>query len=343
MRFYYILGIGLSLLLGSCSTARVAVNVQRPANITIPHHIQNVVIANRSLPAKENRGRNILEGFLSGEGIGADKQGSAFCVTGLSQMLSANERFTATHAAGLELYGTGTDKFPPLLNWKEVNSICETYNADALIVLETFDSDSRTFLGEARTRYKKVDGVKVPYTEYPAFLSMEIESGWRIYDATNRRVIDENKFIEVKEFKKWGGNPEDARRRLPSPHQALREAGIFAGEQYGFRIAPIWISVSRSYYINKHDDFKTAKSAVKRGDWETAMELWKGLAANADSKIANQACYNMALASEVSGNLSTAIEWAKKSRKRGNKKANSYIRILQNRQLDQKKLAEQLH
>ena len=51
----------------------------------------------------------------------------------------------------------------------------------------------------------------------------------------------------------------------------------------------------------------------------------------------------MALASEVNGNLSTAIEWVKKLRKRGNKKANSYIRVLQNRQLDQKKLAEQLH
>ena len=44
------------------------------------------------------------------------------------------------------------------MDWKEVQSICDTYGADALIVLSTFDSDSRTFEGKkvVRTKYRLI-------------------------------------------------------------------------------------------------------------------------------------------------------------------------------------------
>ena len=33
---------------------------------------------------------------------------------------------------------------------------------------------------------------------------MEIESGWRIYDATTKKIVDVNKFTEVKEYVELG-------------------------------------------------------------------------------------------------------------------------------------------
>ncbi|MDG1349073.1 MAG: DUF6340 family protein [Flavobacteriales bacterium] len=334
-----ILVVGLS----SCTTSSVLVNVQRPADITITKDIQNVVVVNRSRPSKDNLAGNIIEGLISGEGIGADRIGAEYCVEGLSSMLSNSERFSLKNVGGIELKGTGTSSFPIPLSWNEVKSICGSYDGDALLVLETFDSDSRTIVGAPVARTRKVKGIKVKELRYPATLIMSVESGWRVYDVNKERIIDENKFTEIKEFKAWGNSPENAQLNLPSKRIAIKKSGVYAGEQYGFRISPIWIKVNRTYYIGKSDDLKLAKSYVKSGDWDNAIEIWKSLTDDVDVKIASRAAFNMALACEIKGSLSAAIDWAKKAKKLGEKKSYNYINVLNRRMMDQEKLKQQLN
>ena len=54
--------------------------MQRPADITVSQDIQNVVIVNRSRPSKENLTGKIVEGLISGEGIGHDRNGAEYCM-----------------------------------------------------------------------------------------------------------------------------------------------------------------------------------------------------------------------------------------------------------------------
>ncbi len=105
----------------------------------------------------------------------------------------------------------------------------------------------------------------------------------------------------------------------------------------------MWIKVSRTYYTGKSDDLKLAKSYVKKGDWDAAIEIWKDLVNSSDEKIARRSAFNMAIASEIKGGLDTAIEWAKKAQKLGEKKAYNYINVLNRRKIDQEKLKEQLN
>ncbi len=327
----------------SCGTSTVMVNVQRPADISVPQTVQNVVIANRSIAGKGNKLGNVIEGIFSGEGIGADKKGSEFCMMGLTNIMQNSERYNLKNAGEIVLNGTGTSKFPPLLEWSDVESVCNSYGADALIVLSTFDSDSRILEGKSVVRTKTVKGAKIKVVEYPVTLIMEIASGWRIYDLTTEKIVDVSTFTEVKEFHSKGSSYDDARSRLPSKRSALKDAGVFAGEKYGFRITPIWIKVSRSYYTGKAEEFKLARNYVKRGDWEAAIETWKPLTQNIDIKIARRAYFNLALAAEIKGSLSTAIEYAKKSEKMGEKRSSSYILTLKKRMRDEERLKEQLN
>ncbi|HIG32235.1 MAG TPA: tetratricopeptide repeat protein [Flavobacteriales bacterium] len=329
--------------LSACTTSSVLVNIQRPADITVSQDIQNVVVVNRSRPSKDNLAGNIVEGLISGEGIGADRKGAEYCVDGLVNMLTNSERFTLKNIDGIELKGTGTSAFPIPLDWNEVKSLCGSYDSDALLVLETFDSDSWIRLGAPVTRTRKVKKIKIKELRYPAILTMNVESGWRIYDVNKKQIIDENKFTEVKEFTAWGNNPEEAQLNLPSKRRAIQESGLFAGKQYGFRISPMWIKVSRTYYTGKSDDLKLAKSYVKSGDWDAAIEIWKDLVNNPDDKIARRSAYNMAIASEIKGGLDTAIEWASKSEKLGEKKAYRYINVLHIRKKNEEKLKQQLN
>jgi tetratricopeptide (TPR) repeat protein len=258
-------------------------------------------------------------------------------------MFLKSERFTLKNAGGMELKVSGTAAFPIPLDWNEVASICGSYDGDALLVLETFDSDSRIIVGKPIVRKRKRKGVKVKELRYPATLIMEIQSGWRIYDVYNKNIVDENRFKEEKDFIAYGSSADNAIRNLPSKSSAIKESGIFAGRQYGFRISPMWVKVRRTYFTGRHDDLKLAKSYVKRGDWDAAIEIWKNLVNDLNEKIARRSAYNMAIASEVRGELDMAIEWANKSKKIGEKKARNYIKVLHIRKNNKEKLKKQLN
>ena len=73
MKIHYLHIIIIAVFLSSCSTSSVLVSIQKPADISLPQDIKTVVVANRSIPTKKNLAGNILEGLVSGEGIGTDK------------------------------------------------------------------------------------------------------------------------------------------------------------------------------------------------------------------------------------------------------------------------------
>ena len=272
----------------------------------------------------------------------ADKEASALCIAGLSNSLNANPRFESILKSDNELKGTGTKQFPVLLEWTKVKSICDQYNADALILLETYDSDVRV-TQRKRDVKKKINNEEVIVPEFLADLNIRVNAGWRIYDIKNNTIIDESVFGDEKGWNAVSDNPDKALSKLPSKRRALNESGEFAGVMFGKRISPTWVWVNRSYYIRKHDDFKLAKKFVRVENWEKATELWKGLANNVDPKIAGRACYNMALAAEMEGNLDIAKTWAEKSMKDyKNKAARDYLNVINRRIMEQGKLKDQM-
>lgn len=330
------------LLLSSCKTSTTTMQVLVPARIDIPNNIQSVGIINRSLPEKGNTLGNILEGLISGESILADREASERCIAGVTEHLNQAPRFRAVAIYGANLKGTGTKQFAPPIQWNEVDRLCKQYNVDALAVLESFDSDIFFDRGERKVK-RKVNDREVMVTEYLADLNIRVNAGWRIYDNTQKRIIDENVYTDERQWDSRGDSPEEAFRRLPSKRRALDDAGHFSGQQYAIRISPNWLTVSRSYYKKGNDRMKLAREYTKRGNWDSAITTWKIEAQNADPEIAGRACYNMAVASERSGDLETALIWANKALKDyNNKKAAAYIAILQQRLYDQQRLDRQM-
>ena len=312
-----------------------------PAQIDLPQEITSIGIANRSLPDKKGGFGNVVEGLLSGESVYADREGSERCLAGLGARLNAAPRFEASILSGIDLKGTGTKQWPRPLEWEEVDRLCKQYQVDALAVLETFDSD--IFVEKKQQRVKrKVDDREVYVTEYIAELTITVNAGWRLYDNQTHRIIDENVYTDQKRWDGKGDRPEEALNRLPSRREAINNTGYFSGEQYAFRISPTWMNASRSYYAKGNDALKSAKSFVKNDNWEAAAEVWQKQTLNKDPEIAGRASYNMAVASEVKGNLDLAITWANKALKLNNKKAVAYIRILTDRLSDQRRLDRQM-
>lgn len=321
----------------------ISMQVLKPAPIFVPTHIKKVAIVNRTAPSKDNKAMNIIEGVITGEGIYADREGSEECLTGLMNSLTRTDRFNVVRPGGTQLEGTGTGVLAPMMSWEQVEEICKNNDADAVIALEAFDSDSRITVNPVDARRRAPDGKNIVVTEHRADLRMDVKSGWRIYDPKNKVLIDEFKAVDDLGFNNQAPTPGDARAGLPIKREAIKKTGFHAGQQYGNRISPSWTRISRSYYAKANDRFKLARKKVKYNDWDGAAEIWKKEAMNNDKQIAGMACFNMAVAAEVDGNLDLALEWANRSYKEFNNfKGQTYATQIRARMNDVRRLEQQM-
>jgi hypothetical protein len=326
----------------SCKTRSLNVQVLVPAQINMPQDISSVGLLNHSLPSKEDKWSNILEGFFTGESIGADKEGSYATLRGCGNKLNNSPRFKYSVLEAENYRGTGTKEFPLPLDWTEVENLCKKYNVDVIAALETFDSDVLYTSGSGMKNITK-DGKTVSVVEFWSDLKIRVNAGWRIYDYKNKKIIDQDVFTDEQGWHATGPNEASSRGNLPSKRNCINDAGRFAGEMFAVRISPNWVWVPRYYYVKGNDEFKNAKQYVKLNDWKGAAKIWSKYTTSLDPKIAGRACHNMALASEMDGNLQVALEWATKAYK--NYRINSdlsYVNQLTTRIMQQDKLNDQM-
>ncbi len=326
----------------SCAVTSINLNVLVPAEIHVPSEINKLVVINRSLPGKEDKIRNVLEGVLTGEGLFVDRFGSEACINGLIDGLNHSPRFTAMADPKAGATGTGTRRFPQPLDWVTVQRICRENNADALLALEVFDSNNRlAFHNEQRTT--RENGKNVTHTVHIARMRCSVESGWRIYYPVNRSIVDANIFNDWQQWSAEGPNQKAAQMGLPRQSNAVTDAGFFAGKQYSRRISPTWINQPRLLYKNGNSDMKYASRLARSNQWKDASAIWNKYTDTRDAKLSGRACFDLALAAEIEGDLQTAIQWTDKAYTRfNNRKALEYRKILEQRLNDQQKLNEQI-
>ena len=339
--FFALLALGTF----SCSTSMTMLEVLQPSQVVLPEHIKTIVTLDRSKPEKGFA--NVVEGMVSGESVGQDREGRAKALLGLGDALSRTPRFQVK-ASSLELTGSknGANMLPPL-PWQEIESICKRYGADAVAAIESFDNNTTVSHTSSQSKQKNKDGTETVVTSFTARRNLRIYVGWRLYDPKVRAVIDETVITEFIDDSAYGSTQEAAGRNLPDIYAVTRELALEAGHKYGMRIAPVWITVSRTFYNTAkgaaQEAMERANRYVKTGDWEEAAKIWRDLVRSRDSKTAGRAAHNLAVAAERLGALPTALDWAKKAyNEYGNKASQSYILVLEQRIADQARLDYQL-
>lgn len=330
------------LLLFTACQPTTQLQVLQPATFAFPEHIESIATVNRSVPDKKFG--NLWEGLFSGESIGQDYDGARSAIEGLTRLLTTTPRFTVKHTE-LDLEGgNNIGRLPPPMAWSEVQRISQQYGTDAIAALEFFDSDMYNDMAISERTVKDKNGNDILITDYTAFLTANIRLGWRIYDPTNKQIIDEFFVEAAKEWQGDGSSTQNAIRNLPDVYRAVSETGFMAGEKYGQRIAPTWLTVRRSYFPKGHPKMEEANQLAKANNWQKAAAIWNALSEQGnDPKLQGQASYNMAVACEVEGKLELAHQWATKAFEEfENKKAKTYQRILEQRLWEQEQLRQQM-
>lgn len=340
---YFCLVLVLCICLSGKSLPRMYVEVLKPAAINVDQHIKTIAVIDRTLP--ESKIANIIEGTITGEGIGLDTEAAQKTLDGLVNTLKNSPRFEVRRTTvKLKSTVTGTT-FPPTLAWGEVAKIAKNNNSDAVLAIEIFDSD---FIVTNTTKdAKKVDknGKEISIKEYHAEGVANIKVGFRLYDPSDKTIADEKFFSSSRTWKAKGTSITDAAAQLINRKNAVLDVSYTAGAMYGRRITPSWTKVTRYYYKRgkKNRDLELGARKAEVNDWDGAIAAWEKAVNSRIDKVAGRAAYNLALAYEVKGDLTLAKEWAERSYGDfKNKKGREYAGILDQRIWEESRLKEQL-
>lgn len=345
MKNLFLLSLLAALFSGCMSST--SLQVLQPAQLTVPEHINTIALLDRSKPSKG--WANVLEGILTGEAISQDRRSRQEAMNGLTNALTRTPRFQIKNT-GIEMEGSKAGvNLPRPLDWSEVERICHDYHADALVALESFDSDNNTSTRQQVNKHKDKKGKEYTEISYNARLRTSARIGWRTYDPQNKIIFDEYVTEDHLERSAYGDTERSAISNLPSQISLTRDVAFNVGIEYGARIAPIYVNVTRNYYNSAKgykEQMKQAARYFEARKLDEATNIWKKIIAEGkktNPKAAGRAAYNMAVASEVNGRLDIALDWAQIAwNDYANKKARQYINILKQRQNDARKAASQL-
>jgi len=343
MKSQFALLVIITLAGYSCTTTNLmSLSVTEPAPVTIPATIKTVGVVNRSRASDQNKTIDAIHRVLSLESADLQIEGSRASVNGLADELMKNNRFTQVKAVNnIDLRSFGAGVFPSSLEWDTVERICREAGTDALFVLELFDTESKISAASSPALVNTLVG-NIPGIGNQVNMVTSVKTGWRIYDPSSRNILDEYIMTKDITFSGRGINPVAAVAALTGKKEAVKQVGNKAGQAYADRILPYWIRVSRYYFVAGDPNFKLAMRKARSGNWQGAGEIWQQETANTNGKLAGRACYNMAIISEINGDLDGAIRWAQKSYENyNNRLALSYLSVLRDRQTDNAVLKSQ--
>ena len=321
----------LGLVFSGCSKhGYVNLDYPLPAQVYLPEDVKTIALVNRSLTRPEDKQGQVLEAIVTGEVSGSDRLASDESLKGVFDRINGYRDMQAVIPPQTRLYGTGTRETPELLDWELVRSICDASNADALLVLETFDSNSDVLLSTVANRVTAALGNNASNPVVPNQIRVNVLAFWRLYDPASKTIIDQHQAKSFLTFNGVGSN-----LTLPPP-EALHNTAYEAGRNYIERFLPGHYTVKRDLYKkgkgSSKQAFKAAFRSSEVANWRGAMDGWSAILARASRKNAGKACLNIAVAHEVLGNTDQALEWAKKSYEvYGNKLGRDYTKVLLHR------------
>lgn len=345
MRLRYLFFTISVLSLLSCSMKTTQLSVIQPGQLDLPTEIKTIATMDRSLPPSGFV--DVLEGAVTGEGIGQDRAGRREALEAVEATLRRSPRYQVISTGIEEKKERQRSDFDPPLPDDKINELCRDHRAEALLVLEYYDSDHSKDVSAHREKNKAEDG-SVYYLKYfVSDISSRVILGWRLY-YTDGRILDEHSVEEEVNYSGRGDTEGEAMSRLPSQRETVIRASRAAGIAYGGRIAPLPKNLNRRYYSKAakpwKDEMKKASRSVETGDWDGAATIWKSIYYKAeDDETKGRTAYNLALAGEAKGQFELAKYWAKEAFvKHGLKKANAYIDRIEERIRDRKRLEKQL-
>ncbi len=321
LNFKHILLANLFLIIGLMSQAqlqRFKVEIPKDPRFRIADTIRSVTIMNRSVSdefenfVSDSLQIDFYEANFDTDRVLLDSIAADTSIQVLGDLLFESQRFDIVIPVDryIPRYLSYKSEPKPLI-WEYVESICDLYKTDVLIVLENFAIRTVT----SYEKHYESWNLGVMTDTHEAKMDYYYRAHWRMYEPKNKTILVD---VIEQDTLYWSGYEDDVNllfARLPSVKSALIETGIAAAIDLSKHIAPKWDLETRFYYKLKDKSIDIAINYAAEGNWAEALELWLDFTEKGSRQSRSKVMLNVALAYEMLGDIDNAIKWTRNSKK----------------------------
>ncbi|MEI8112816.1 MAG: DUF6340 family protein [Bacteroidia bacterium] len=306
-----------AMIMVSCKSNFAVLNIEnaRPASDELPSDIQSLTLMNRSMNNQfDNYREDSLQKYFYRKGyqlskIILDSAASDTTIRALAALLFESGRYDVVVPLkrNMNRY-LPYEMLPDTLTPERVKTICADYNTDALLVLERFSTKAMADY----TSEKHLSAGNGTNTDYYASLDLKYDAFFRIYKPNSKTLLKEIEVIDTINWESSDYTQERLFRKLPSIKQAMFNAGIKIALDLDQKLSPTWIPEKRGYFLFQSKDDR-GQQLMNENNYEEAGKYWNEMAQSTNKKVKSKAEFNLALISELNGDLDGAIELGLKS------------------------------
>lgn len=298
--YYLIIGVA-AVLLGSCTTMLyTSIDVLRPASVTFPVEVEDVVIVNNTLPQPHEMG-HITE--LFGEHpkkhiIDTDSL-PLFHLAALAQAMTGKEFFktvkvdTQSSNKG-ELFFSPT---PP--SESTINILRNRHKTNAIISLNRIMVNDHV-----AEMYNQESGT------FTAYIEAKYEMQWSIHFTELNKTYP----LVIRDTVYWESESQvrlQALKGLPNRRDALIDGALITGERSLNRFIPYWEKEDRYFFNSNNDLMKAGIDSVYVRNWNGAIDQWNELLVKSKNNMLKaKTAFNIAVAYEIQGEYEKALSFA---------------------------------
>lgn len=328
---------GMLVFLSSCvSMGKISIQVSVPAQRAIPADIQSIVIMNRSMNSTySNLDQDSLEQLfvtkkLELDDLLLDSLAADTTLKTVGNALYESGRFDVVIPLLRNIPNNNTSYLTksPFLSLAQVNHICKEFNVDALLLLENFYENVKTSHGivyDPTLEYGRaeINSIDIQIAYY---------SKWNLYQPGEKLKAASFEIKDTIFWERTGPSLQKTYEKMPTIKEALLFGAVENGLNLTAYISPGWQQQRRSYYITKNKEADKAIEFLNNNNWEEARETWMKFSNASSVGLRSQIEFNLALASEMNGDLKEAINWVEKSKKsKYSKVTEDYLNLLNKR------------
>jgi hypothetical protein len=285
-------GVLVFFLVSSCVSYReFQVQIFKPSDFALPAGTKDITLVARNLKYKND---TLQHYFVRNHQLVRDKSFFDFdslaistCLDSLAGCLrySGNPNSVTVLPNKYVAHRRVDEVRPASPEWYQTVSV--NTNANVLISLDMFSCF-----------YSNNDG-------YESGGAKVVTSNiWSVYNVASQKIVD--RFLQVDTL--YWNKSDDRKLNIPGKTDAIKLAAGVIGTNYAKHLLPGWVKVNRNYMVCNDENIQKAVKLAQNNKWKEATELWQICTQNKDKLIKTAAFYNLALASEMNGDISTAIE-----------------------------------
>lgn len=309
------------LSLFSCSSVReMQVFVPKPTLVQFPSDVKRMVIVDKT----QGNVLTAIEGVLTGEMLGIDKIMSQECISGITNPFLKNSEIQVTrHTERLKSENMTSTGFGSTMKMSQIEQLAKLHNADALLVLEYFDSDF-----SVRDVASPNNIGTILFQGYA-----KAKVGIRIYLPKTQNMFYENSFTFAKNYGETAVNKAMLAGKLLTGTNAMKFVSYELGKYVGQRFVTYKTWEDRVIMKGKTDATKRAEHQLVAQDYDNAIITLENEFKN-EPKSENKAniAHNLGYCYEIKGNLQLSKRWLTDAyTMSGNQKTQRYLDIINKR------------